>query len=88
MTTSDVESAFLGEGIRRPLGGLPTRIKEFLHNFELDQKHGPGGHSLTIFCCIGRNSLCFLNLSSLILSDLISVTGAEISQSACDSYND
>ena len=34
------------------------------------------------------NTLCFLNLSLLILSDLISVTGAEISQSACDSYND
>ena len=45
MTTSDVQSAFLGEGIRRPLGGLPTQIMEFLHNFELDQKHGAGGHS-------------------------------------------
>ena len=40
MTTSDVQSAFLGQGIRGPLGGLPTRIKEFLNNFELDQKQG------------------------------------------------
>ena len=45
MTTSDVQSAFLAQGIRRPLGGLPTRIKEFLNNFELDQKRGPGRHS-------------------------------------------
>ena len=43
MTTSDVQSAFLAEGIQGPLGGLPTRIKKFLHNFELDQKRGPGG---------------------------------------------
>ena len=60
MTTSDVESAFLGEGIRRPLGGLPTRIKEFLHNFELDQKHGPGGHSLTIFLLHRKKLSLFL----------------------------
>ena len=81
MTTSDVQSAFLAEGIQGPLGGLPTRIKKFLHNFELDQKRGPGGHSCSIFWCFGMQALCFLNLSLQILSDLISVARAEISQS-------
>ena len=38
MTTSDVQSAFLGQGIKRPLQGcpsahMPTWIKEYLHDF-------------------------------------------------------
>ena len=38
MTTSDVHSAFLGQGIKRPLQGcpsahMPTWIKEYLHDF-------------------------------------------------------
>ena len=87
MTTSDIQSAFLGQGIRGPLGGLPTRIKEFLNNFELDQKQGG---ILEVFFVVlkSMHALLFLDLSFLLLSDSISVARVEISQSASDSHDE